>query len=83
MPSITAIKIYPLNSPLLNANMLYRSIIPVSIQKRKSWIYVMKSLVLKFFLIILKISNNIPILIPVRRNNKKVYNSPKIKLPPT
>ena len=73
-PDIIPIKIYSLNSPLLNLNTQNRIKIPVIIQNIKSCKYVIISDVLKAFLKILKQSKNIPIKKPVNIKIKKIYN---------
>ena len=75
MPLISPINTYPLKFPLLNVKMLYKIMIPVKIQNTMSLIYVIKSVVLKLCLSILKMSNKSPILIPVKINITKLYNS--------
>lgn len=76
-----------LNLPLLNLNTEYSTIKALKIQKIISSILVTKSLVLKDFLSILKISNNIPIKKPfnIKIINKYVWfsnSSPYLKILP-
>ena len=73
-PNVKPKNIYHLISPLLNINMEYTSIIPAIIQYRISCKMVIKSDVLKLFLNILNISNNIVNNIPTNVKIKKLYN---------
>ena len=66
------IKINPLNSPLLNFRIEYKTIMPEITQNKKSSIYVAKSFVFTDFLNIRKISNTKPIKNPFNIKIKKI-----------
>lgn len=70
---------YRRNSPLLNVKILNKRIKPANSQKHISSIQIMKSAVLKLLLIILNMSNSIPITTPVKKKQNNVINSSNTK----
>ena len=61
-------------SPVVKVNIVNSISRPVKSQNNTSSIYVKKFGILKFFLDILKMSNNIPIQIPVTKKANNMYN---------
>ena len=68
MPKIMPKNMYKRICPLLNLNIEYNITVPENNQNKKSSKYVIKSGVLKLFLNILNMSNNIPIIKPFNTN---------------
>ena len=61
-------------SPSVHITVVAKIIKPVKIQNNASSIYVIIFGVLKLFLVILNMSNKMPILIPARKKDSNMYN---------